>query len=93
MRFIIRLGYQTGIPHADMRAWLAVRSESPQLRSKRRRNYDPAPVAPWQEVGDYRRHLKTIGCLGQLDALFGTTVTTRSLGTVNAMLQVLRCSR
>ena len=44
-------------------------------------------------VGDYRRHMKTIGCLAQLDALFGTTVTTRSLGTVNAMLQVLRRSR
>jgi hypothetical protein len=43
-------------------------------------------------VGDYRRDMKTIGCLGQLDALFGTTVTTRSLGTVNAILRVLRCS-
>jgi hypothetical protein len=44
-------------------------------------------------VGEYRRHMKTIGCLGQLDVLFGTTVTTRSLGTVNAILQVLRCNR
>ena len=41
-------------------------------------------------VGEYRRHLKTIGYLGQLDELFGTLVTTRSLTTVNALLRVLK---
>lgn len=40
-------------------------------------------------VGEYRRHMKTIGCLGQLDALFATLVTTRSLSTVNAIMRVL----
>jgi uncharacterized protein (DUF1697 family) len=41
-------------------------------------------------VGEYRRHMKTIGYLGQLDTLLGTPVTTRSWSTVNAILQVLK---
>ena len=41
-------------------------------------------------VGEYRRHMKTISYLGQLDTLFGTLVTTRSWGTVNAILQILK---
>ena len=41
-------------------------------------------------VGEYRRHMKTIGYLGQLDSLFGTLVTTRSWKTVSAIVQVLK---
>lgn len=40
-------------------------------------------------VGEYRRHMKTIGYLGQLDALLGAPVTTRNWNTVNAVLQIL----
>jgi len=40
-------------------------------------------------LGEYRRHMKTIGYLGQLDTLFGTLVTTRSWTTVNAIVQTL----
>ena len=40
-------------------------------------------------VGEYRRHMKTIGCLGQLDAVFGTLVTTRSWNTVRAIVRTL----
>lgn len=43
-------------------------------------------------VGEYRRHMKTIGYLGQLDTLFGTLVTTRSWNTVTAIVQVLEAS-
>lgn len=43
-------------------------------------------------VGEYRRHMKTIGHLGQLDTLFGTLVTTRSWTTVNAIVQTLEAS-
>jgi len=42
--------------------------------------------------GEYRRHMKTIGHLGQLDTLFGTLVTTRSWSTVNAILRTLEAS-
>jgi uncharacterized protein (DUF1697 family) len=40
-------------------------------------------------VGEYRRHMKTIGYLGQLDTVFGTLVTTRSWSTVNAIVRAL----
>jgi len=43
-------------------------------------------------VGEYRRHMKTIGYLGQLDTVFGTLVTTRSWTTVNAIVQLLKAS-
>jgi hypothetical protein len=38
-------------------------------------------------VGKYRRHMKMIGYLGQLDALIGTRIATRSCNTVNAILR------
>ena len=40
--------------------------------------------------GEYRRHMRTIGHLGQLDDLFGVSATTRSWSTISAILQVLR---
>jgi uncharacterized protein (DUF1697 family) len=43
-------------------------------------------------VGEYRRHMKTIGYLGQLDTLFGTLVTTRNWTTVNAIVRTLKAA-
>lgn len=40
--------------------------------------------------GVYRRHMKTIGYLGQLDKLFGVPATTRSWNTVLSVLRILR---
>ena len=40
--------------------------------------------------GEYRRHLKTIGYLGQLDKLFGVPATTRSWNTVLRILSILK---
>jgi hypothetical protein len=37
--------------------------------------------------GLYRRHMKTIGYLGQIDKFFGAPATTRNW---NTMLQVIR---
>jgi uncharacterized protein (DUF1697 family) len=39
--------------------------------------------------GVYRRHLKTIGYLGQMDTLFGMPATTRNWNTINAIVKVL----
>ena len=50
-------------------------------------------VLAWRRpfiVGVYRRHMKTIGCLGQLDDLFGAPATTRSWTTMLAVAQVLK---
>jgi uncharacterized protein (DUF1697 family) len=40
--------------------------------------------------GVYRRHMKTIGCLGQIDRLFGAPATTRSWKTMLSVLRILK---
>ena len=40
--------------------------------------------------GLYRRHMKTIGYLGQIDRLFGAPATTRSWSTIAAIVRILR---
>ena len=40
--------------------------------------------------GEYRRHMKTIGYLGQIDKLFGAPATTRSWSTITTIARVLR---
>ena len=40
--------------------------------------------------GVYRRHMKTIGYLGQLDNLFGVAATTRNWNTIIAIVRVLK---
>ncbi len=40
--------------------------------------------------GEYRRHMKTIGYLGQLDKLFGVPATTRNWNTVAAIVRILK---
>lgn len=40
--------------------------------------------------GVYRRHMKTIGYLGQIDSLFGTRATTRSWSTILSVLRILK---
>lgn len=39
--------------------------------------------------GMYRRHMKTIGYLGQLDRLFGGPVTTRNWNTIMTLVRML----
>jgi uncharacterized protein (DUF1697 family) len=39
--------------------------------------------------GEYRRHMKTIGYLGQIDKLVGSPVTTRSWSTIETIVRVL----
>jgi uncharacterized protein (DUF1697 family) len=39
--------------------------------------------------GEYRRHMKTIGYLGQLDKLFGAPATTRNWNTILTIIQIL----
>lgn len=40
--------------------------------------------------GVYRRHMKTIGYLGQLDKVFGTPATTRNWNTIAAITKILK---
>ena len=43
--------------------------------------------------GEYRRHMKTIGYLGQLDQLFRAPVTTRSWNTILSVLRILKTEK
>ncbi len=43
--------------------------------------------------GMYRRHMKTIGYLGQIDKLFGVPATTRNWNTIMAIARVLKTRR
>jgi uncharacterized protein (DUF1697 family) len=40
--------------------------------------------------GEYRRHMKTIGYLGQIDKLFGVRATTRNWNTIIAIVLILK---
>ena len=40
--------------------------------------------------GEYRRHMKTIGYLGQIDKQFGAPVTTRNWNTILTILRILK---
>jgi uncharacterized protein (DUF1697 family) len=42
--------------------------------------------------GVYRRHMKTIGYLGQIDKMLGVPVTTRNWNTIAAVIKVLRAT-
>jgi uncharacterized protein (DUF1697 family) len=44
-------------------------------------------------LGVYRRHMKTIGYLGQIDKLFGEQATTRNWNTILAIVQILKSGR
>jgi hypothetical protein len=41
-------------------------------------------------LGVYKREMKAITCLGQLDKLCGTPVTTRNWNTITAIVKVLK---
>jgi uncharacterized protein (DUF1697 family) len=43
--------------------------------------------------GEYRRHMKTIAYLGQVDKLFGVPVTTRNWNTIVAIIRILQAPR
>lgn len=43
--------------------------------------------------GLYRRHMKTIGCLGQIDRMFGGRATTRNWNTILAIVRILKDSK
>ena len=40
--------------------------------------------------GEYRRHMKTIGYLGQIDKLFGARATIRNWNTIASIIRILK---
>jgi uncharacterized protein (DUF1697 family) len=43
--------------------------------------------------GVYRRHMKTIGYLGQIDKLFGAPATTRNWNTIISIVRILKAQK
>ena len=43
--------------------------------------------------GEYRRHMKTIGYLGQIDKLFSAPATTRNWNTITTIVRILKGQR
>ena len=41
-------------------------------------------------LGEYRRHMRTIGYLGQIEKLFGVPATTRNWNTITAIARILK---
>jgi uncharacterized protein (DUF1697 family) len=42
--------------------------------------------------GEYRRRMKTIGYLGQLDKIYGTPATTRNWNTISTIIEILKAA-
>lgn len=101
-REILRLMSQNHFAHQPVRSdvvrFVSVLSRSPRMKP-------PTPVrfpgsGKWLlkilarerrfVFGVYRRHMKAIGYLGEIDRLFGVPAATRNWNTINAIARVLR---
>jgi uncharacterized protein (DUF1697 family) len=82
-----------------------VRFVSILSRASRRKNPLPVAFPPGEKwfvriigsrkrlvFGVYRRHMRTIGYLGEIDRIFGAPATTRSWSTMLSVLRVLKDS-
>ena len=101
-RELIRL--ETADPFAaqpsspDVVRFVSILSKAGGVRASLPVSYPPAGkwlvrvlAADGQFVfGMYRRHMKTIGYLGQVDKLFGVPATTRNWNTITTILQILK---
>jgi uncharacterized protein (DUF1697 family) len=87
-------------PHGDMVRFVSILS-----RAGRCTPAIPCTIPPDSEwfvrviaskkrfvCGVYRRHMKTIGYLGQIDKLFGAPATTRNWNTILAVVWILKTS-
>jgi uncharacterized protein (DUF1697 family) len=90
--------FQTKHARPDLVRFVSVLSKAGQVRPSL-----PASIPPDGEwfvqvvastgqfvFGVYRRHMKTIGYLRQLDRLFGMPATTRNWNTIAAIVKVLK---
>ena len=100
-RDLIRLEMEnpfgTEPPRADVVRFVSVLSEA-----RRARPFVPIQFPPDGEwlvrvialknrfvCGEYRRHMKTISYLGQIDKLFGVPATTRNWNTIVSIVRIL----
>jgi uncharacterized protein (DUF1697 family) len=85
---------------ADLVRFVSILSRAPRVRASI--PFALPPDGAWSlrviaarkrfVFGVYRRHMKTIGYLGQLDTLLGAPVTTRNWNTITAVMGILKAA-
>ena len=101
MRLEIENPFGTETPRADVVRFVSILSKNGRVRSS-----TPVTLPPEGEwfvrviaskppfvFGEYRRHMKTIGYLGQIDKLFSAPATTRNWNTITTIVRILKGQR
>lgn len=98
LRFAAANPFPAARPRPGIVRFLSILSQPPALRPTLPAAFPPQ--GPWLVrvlgrekrfvFGAYRRHMRTIGCLGQLDKLFGVPATTRNWNTILALVRILQ---
>ena len=100
LRLQIDNPFPTKPPHPDITRFVSILAKS--SKSPPTIPFDLPSTGDWLVrvlatkdqfiFGEYRRHMKTIGYLGQIDKLFGAPVTTRNWNTILTILRILKTS-
>jgi len=101
MRLEIENPFGTEPPRADVVRFVSILSKNGRVRGS-----TPITLPPEGEwfvrviasknrfvFGEYRRHMKTIGYLGQIDKLFSAPATTRNWNTITTIVRILKGQR
>jgi len=98
MRFETENPFEAEPARRDVVRFVSILSEAPRLRASipfalpTDGRWSLRVIASRKRFvfGLYRRHMKTIGYLGQLDRLLGAPVTTRNWNTIMAIMGILK---
>ena len=90
--------FGTGPSRPDVVRFVSILSKASRVRASLPFSLPPhggwlLRVIAWKHrfvFGMYRRHMKTIGYLGQIDKLFGVPATTRNWNTIVAIVRILK---
>jgi uncharacterized protein (DUF1697 family) len=90
--------FGTEQPRSDLVRFVSILSKAARIRASIPITLPPEGEWFVQVIGKknrfvfgvYRRHMKTIGYLGQLDKLFGAPATTRNWNTIRAIVKILK---
>jgi uncharacterized protein (DUF1697 family) len=90
--------FRTETSRPDTVRFVSILSKARRVRPSVPINFPPdgewlLRVIAWKNrfvLGVYRRHMKTIGYLGQIDKLFGVPATTRNWNTIMAIVRILK---
>jgi uncharacterized protein (DUF1697 family) len=90
--------FRTGPSRPDVVRFVSILSKAGRCSSSIPCAFPPSGewfvrIIAWKNrlvLGEYRRHMKTIGYLGQIDKLFGAPATTRGWGTIVAITRILQ---